>query len=307
MVHEASEGTYIGAFELMIRQMGIRQMTNTTLCNLGILVILSAGMHQCGAQTRNQPWHVVICGGILQDSQASQAEARAISGLSQFFIDQLGIDRESVDIVCDKQSLAYGPNVTACTRKNLERTLRNLVSDSLRIDRFVFYYTGQANREASTLRLNVRGEDIIHDELVRWLSAVEAKQRLIVLDCPCAGLAIKDLADPNTIVICSARGDQYDSPRFSEYFVPVLLQWESDKDADGRLSLLEVFQTTCRELDAYYAKEKCYKSENALLEDDGDGVPSQEPWLFATSGKDGARAARFYLRQAHRTAQPGDK
>lgn len=272
-------------------------MADTMLRNLGVLVVLSAGMHQCGAQTRNQPWHVVICGGILQDAQASQAEARTIAGLSKFFIDQLGIDRKAVDIVCDRQSPAFGPNVTACTRKSLERTLRNLISDTRRIDRFVFYYTGQANRAASTLRLNVRGEDIIHDELVRWLGAVEAKQRLIVLDCPCAGLAIEDLADPNTIVICSARGDQYDSPRFSEYFVPALLQWESDKDADGRLSLLEAFQTTSQELDAYYEQEKCYKSENALLEDDGDGVPSQQPWLFATSRKDGARAAQFYFRQ----------
>jgi hypothetical protein len=75
-------------------------------------------------------------------------------------------------------------------------------------------------------------------------------------------------------------------------------------DADGRLSLLEAFQTTCRELDAYYEQEKCYKSENALLEDDGDGVPSQQPWFFAQSGKDGARAARFYFRQTQVTAPP---
>jgi len=284
--------------------MMIKKMAGIMLGNLGILMVVSASIHQCSAQAKDEPWHVVICGGILQDAQASQAEARVIAGLSHFFTDQLGIDREAIDIVCDKQSPAFGPNATACTRKSLERTLRNLVSDSRRIDRFVFYYTGQANRAASTLRLNVRGQDIIHGELVQWLGAIKAKQRLIVLDCPCAGLALKDLADPNTIVVCSARGDQYDSPRFSEYFVPALLQWESDKYADGRFSLLEAFQTTSRELDAYYAQEKCYKSENALLEDDGDGVPSQQPWLFARSGKDGARAAQFYFRQTQATKQP---
>ncbi|MBC8218767.1 MAG: caspase family protein [Planctomycetes bacterium] len=284
--------------------MMIKKMAGITLRNLGILMVVSASIHQCRAQARDESWQVVICGGILQDAQASQTEARAIAGLSRFFTDQLGIDREAVEIVCDKQSPAFGPNATACTRESLERTLRNLVSDTRRIDRFVFYYTGQANREASTLRLNVRGEDIIHSELVQWLGAIKAKQRLIVLDCPCAGLALKDLADPNTIIVCSARGDQYDSPRFSDYFVPALLEWESDKDDDGRLSLLEAFQTTSRELDAYYAQEKCYKSENALLEDDGDGVPSQQPWLFAGSGKDGARAAQFYFRQTQATAPP---
>jgi len=279
-------------------------MKAVKLRNLGILMVVSASMHQCCAQTIDERWHVVICGGILQDTQVSQAEARVIAGLSRFFTDQLSIDREAVNIVCDEQSPAFGPNVTACTRKSLEKTLENIVSDTRRIDKFVFYYTGQANREAGTLRLNVRGEDIIHSELVQWLGAIKAKQRLIVLDCPCAGLAIKDLADPNTIVVCSARGDQYDSPRFSEYFVPALLEWESDKDDDGRLSLLEAFQATSRELDAYYEQEKCYKSENALLEDDSDGVPSQQPWLFARSGKDGARAAQFYFRQTQATESP---
>jgi hypothetical protein len=149
----------------------------------------------------------------------------------------------------------------------------------------------------------VRGRDIAHRELAKWLSAIKAKQKLIVLDCPCAGLAIKDLADPNTIIVCSARGDQYDSPRFSDYFVPALMQWEPDEDDDGKLSLLEVFQTTCRKVEEYYKERKCYKSENALLEDDGDGVPSQQPWLFARSGKDGARAAQFYFRQTQ-TPQP---
>ncbi len=55
---------------------------------------------------------------------------------------------------------------------------------------------------------------------------------------------------------------------------------------------------------AYYEQEKCYKSENALLEDDGDGVPSQQPWFFAQSGKDVARVARFYFRQTQVTAPP---
>jgi hypothetical protein len=124
------------------------------------------------------------------------------------------------------------------------------------------------------------------------------------LDCPCAGLAVKDLADPNTIVICSARADQYDSPKFSDYFVPALLHWEADGDPDGRLSLLDALQSTSRALDAYYAQENCYKSENALLEDDGDGVPSQQPWHFQQSGKDGARAARFIFEPIRTAPSP---
>jgi hypothetical protein len=286
--------------------MNCKKMTESisriTLRSLCVLIVVNTNLQPCSAQTNDIHWHVVICGGILQDAQAKQAEARVIGGLSQFFTDQLGIGREAVNIVCDKQSPAFGPNAIACTRESLKKTLADIASAAGHIDRFVFYYTGQANRAANTLRLNLRGQDIVHEELVQWLGTVKARQKLIILDCPCAGLALKDLADPNTIIVCSARSDQYDSPRFSDYFVPALLQWEPDKDVDGRLSLLEAFQTTTRELDKYYEQEKCYKSENALLEDDGDGVPSQQPWLFTESGKDGARAAQFFFRQTQTTA-----
>jgi len=285
----------------MISKKMTKSIIDISLYSLCIFIVINTNMQLYSAQTGDMQWRVVICSGILQDNQAIQAEARVIGGLSRFFTDQLGIDREEVNIVCDKQSQAFGPNATACTRESLEKTLADIASAAGRIDRFVFYYTGQANRGADTLRLNVRGQDIVHNELVQWLGAIKARQKLIILDCPCAGLALKDLIDPNTIIVCSARGDQYDSPRFSDYFVPALLQWDADKDADGRLSLLEAFQTTSRELDKYYEQEKCYKSENALLEDDGDGVPSQQPWLFAESGNDGARAAQFFFRVTQKT------
>ena len=280
-------------------------MTNHRLHHLGCLVIVMTVIQAAHAQSQDETWHIVICGGILQETQASQEQAQAIAGLARFFVHGLGIDRESVDVLCDAESQIYDANATPGTRKGLDRTLAQLAAHPRAFDRFVFYYTGQANRAADTLRLNLRGPDVVHSELVQWLKAIRAKQKLIVLDCPCAGLAIQALADPNHIVICSARSDQYDSPRFSSYFVPSLLEWETDKGSG--IPLLEVFQATCRDLDTHYAQAKCYKSENALLEDDGDGVPSQQPWLFEQSGKDGARAAQFYFRQLAVVPPPGDQ
>ena len=74
------------------------RMTGITLCSLCILIVVSASGQLCYAQTRDKPWHVVICSGILQDAQVSKAEARVIDGLSRFFTDKLGIDQEAVDI-----------------------------------------------------------------------------------------------------------------------------------------------------------------------------------------------------------------
>ena len=68
-----------------------------------------------------------------------------------------------------------------------------------------------------------------------------------------------------------------------------------DFDNDGRTSLLESFQMAAEEIDALYRDQELLKGETPLLEDDNDGEPSQSPWRFATSGKDGKLAAACFL------------
>ncbi len=67
----------------------------------------------------------------------------------------------------------------------------------------------------------------------------------------------------------------------------------SDGNQDGVVSLLEAFQYACQEIDRVYREQDLLKSESAVLEDDGDGIPSQQPWRFQETGNDGARASKW--------------
>jgi hypothetical protein len=144
---------------------------------LGIaLMMVAASVRLCTAQADVETWRVVLCSGILRETETRQAEACTMGGLSSFFTDRLGVSREAVDILCDRESPAFGAHATACTRESLQKALGHLASNVQPFDRFVFYYTGQANRAADTLRLNVRGPDVVHGELVQWLGAIKARQ-----------------------------------------------------------------------------------------------------------------------------------
>jgi hypothetical protein len=146
-----------------------------------------------------------------------------------------------------------------------------------------------------TLRLNLPGPDLTHDELATALMPLQQSPTLLILDCPAAGMAVKSLHRPGWVVLAAARSDQPHSPRFSDYFVPALEERLGDIDADGRTSILEAFQWTAQQLDTLYRDQKLMKSETPLLEDDGDGTPSQSPWRYATTGKDGQHAAQWYV------------
>jgi hypothetical protein len=111
--------------------------------------------------------------------------------------------------------------------------------------------------------------------LAEILAPLQPGLMTLVLDCPGAGLATETLAGPGRILLFSARSDQPTSTRFSDYFVPALDDPESDVNGDGAVTLLEVFQRTVQQIDAMFREQNLMKSENALLEDNGDATPSR--------------------------------
>ena len=121
--------------------------------------------------------------------------------------------------------------------------------------------------------------DLQHDKLADHLNAIKAKQSLVVLDYPGAGLAIQSLVQPNRIIIAGAQANQPWSTRFSQYFVPAISDEHADYNQDEKISVLEAFRYAVMRLDDYYRQRDLFKTENPILEDDGDGPP--EPTAMA--------------------------
>ena len=102
----------------------------------------------------------------------------------------------------------------------MKKTLENLAGRIKPQDRFIFYYIGQANVGAGKLRLNLPGKDITHEQLAKWIKPIKATSMLLVLDCPCAGMAVKSLTGKGRIIIAASTAEQPYSTRLSEYFIP---------------------------------------------------------------------------------------
>jgi len=238
--------------------------------------------------------YVLIVSGVNKDPEEQQAKDKAVIKLRKFFLDNAKAEPGRVMVLVDANSFARkGAEVS--TVQNMEKTIAKLAAAIKPADRFIFYYVGQANIVTGKLRLNLPGEDVTHQQLAGWINKIKASSVLIVLDCPGAGLAVKALTGPGRIVICGARSDQPYSTRFSRYFIPALLDPQSDEDGDGRICLLEAFTHASKQLDDLYRQQDLLKTETPLLEDDGDGVPSQQPWRYKQDNNDGLAASRFFM------------
>jgi hypothetical protein len=246
-----------------------------------LLVLISPGLVKTGAADT----YALVVNGVSKDTEDRLDKDRAFEDLRQYLLTNARIDPTRLTVLTAEDASA----------DNAAKAMSAFASAVGPQDRFVFYYMGQANAVTGKLRLNLRGPDVTGADVAAWMSPLQAKTQLVVLDCPCAGLAAKVLAGPGRIIVCATTEMQVYSPRFGLHFVRALAQPESDADADGKVSVLEAFTAAVREIEQWYRDREVLPTETACLEDNGDGVPSERPWRHAVEAVDGLRASQLFL------------
>ncbi|MGD8501476.1 MAG: hypothetical protein PVJ86_12560 [Phycisphaerales bacterium] len=252
-----------------------------------------------GAERNREPaesdnTYALIVSGTNKDPNESQAKDKAVETLRRFFRNNAKVRSDRLTVLVDSNSLVRKDSKIS-TGKNLKEQIDTFAAAVNPADRFIFYYVGQANIVTDKLRLNLPGADITHEQLAEWIDRIKASSVLIVLDCPGAGLAVKALARQGRIVVAACTADQHYSTRFTEYFVPALLDNKSDTDSDGKVSLLEAFTLASKRLEDLHRRKGLLKTETPLLEDNADGVPSRQPWRHKQDKTDGLAASRVFL------------
>lgn len=261
-------------------------------CALGVAKTLD--VEDGGRPEERQDTYALIVGGISRDPNEREAKDKNVMRLRRFFLEEVKVASSRVRVLVDDRS-SVRKDSKKSTDENLKKELDVLAGTIKPTDRFIFYYVGQANVVVETLRLNLPGKDITHRQLAKWINQIKASSVLVVLDCPGAGLSAKAMKGEGRIVVCGSRSDQRYSTRFSRYFVPALVDTKSDSDGDNRVSLLEAFTQASRQVDDFYRKQKLLTTETPVLEDNGDGVPSQQPWKHEEDEKDGFAASKFFF------------
>ncbi|MCK5000321.1 MAG: hypothetical protein KAS23_12330 [Anaerohalosphaera sp.] len=239
-----------------------------------------------------QTYALIIC-GINKDPEQQNTKKQSKELLQNYLIKHAGIPTEKVKVLD-----AFEGSSTQSTGINIRTAMLELSKVITVQDRFILYYIGQANAADGKLRLNLPGKDMTGVELAGLVDKINATSSLIVLDCPCSGMAIKPLSKAGRIVVASCRSDQPYSTHMSVYLLPALADPQADTDGNGIVSLLEAFTITAKKLDSYYQQLNVLKTEIMLLEDDGDGTPSQHPWRYKLDKNDGSEAAKYYFERS---------
>ena len=266
----------------------ILKIKNTIVILLISFSLVSAEQEQSAKNT----WALLV-GGISKDTTDRSAKTKAIAGVQDYLLNNLKIDSENLIVL--KAGDSSAATARTPTSENIQNAIHNFSSIIKPDDRFIFYYVGQSNVIGEELRINLPGVDVTPEQLALWIKEIMASSMLIVFDCPGSGLAAKALSVNGRVIIGSCSAEQHYTTHFSEYFIPALTDSQSDMNEDGKISILEAFTTTSKKIDDWYRQEKLLTTETPVLEDNGDGQPSNEPWRYKLDNTDGQTAAEFFL------------
>jgi hypothetical protein len=163
---------------------------------------------------------------------------------------------------------------------------------------------GHGTFDGKDARFNLRGPDLLADDLAAWLRPFQ--RPLAVIDCTSASAPfLNKLSTPGRVIISATRsGYEQNYARFGQYLSEAIADPQADLDKDGQTSLLEAFLTASRRVAEFYATQGRLATEHALLDDNGDGLGTPADWFRGVHAEkkardgaslDGLRANQFCL------------
>jgi hypothetical protein len=138
---------------------------------------------------------------------------------------------------------------------------------------------GHGTFDGQNAKFNLRGPDFAADELAQWISG--CRRRLIVVNCAsCSGPFINRLSSSDRVIITATKsGYELNFSRFGDYLSKAIDAATADLDKDGQTSLLEAFLLASAQVREYYQQEARLATEQALIDDNGDGRGTPAQWF----------------------------
>ncbi len=138
---------------------------------------------------------------------------------------------------------------------------------------------GHGTYDGRQAKFNLRGPDLTAEQLAQWLSGF--RRTVVIINCASASSPFMNaLAGEHRIIITSTKsGYQYNFSRFGKYLAQTVGDPQADLDKDGQTSLLEAFLLASSRVAEFYRQEARLATEEALLDDNGDGRGTPASWF----------------------------
>jgi len=243
----------------------------------------------------------LILVGLPGDAEHEKLFGSTARQWRDWLVDGLAFRPDDVHVLfgrAGKEGLAKEP----ATRKAIEREVAGLKEALKPRDRLWVFFLGHGDYDGERASFHLPGADLHGDELGKLFTDVKCREQVFWMTTSASGWFVRRLSAKGRIVIAATAADaEYNETEFPQALADVskLPREKLAQNKDGKVSVLDVYRQTVKEVEARFARDKRVPTEHAQLDDNGDGVGTEEPVVETGAGKkptaDGALAAKTYL------------
>jgi hypothetical protein len=248
--------------------------------------------------------HVLIVSGVGGDSARSERFTRLALEASAALRTRYNVDDSLITVLAERT--ARDPRIIRerSTRDAVRAAIERIAARAEPNECVVLVFIGHGSAQSGRPQLALVGPDLGAAELAAMLAPIKATTLAVVLAASASGDFVKPLSGPGRVVITATKsGAEQNESLFAEHFVTALGADASDADKDQRVSLLELFAFTRREVARVYETSNRLLTEHAVLDDNGDGVGHGDA---SASGADGQLASRVTINRVGSVAATTD-
>ena len=237
--------------------------------------------------------HTVIVVGLGGEERYRQSFHEEASQVYTALIERHGLPVDNITYLGERVDLAPDMISMRSTRANVLEVLGQIAGTADPLDRLFVVLIGHGTIGREEPQFNLPGPDLLPSDIQEALTAFPTQTLALVHTGSASGGFIAPLSGPNRILVAATRNErQLNATEFGQFFAAAIAGEDADLDKDERVSLLEAFLFTRREVERLYENQNELLTENAVLDDNGDGSPSHDAGL---TGADGPLAATFQL------------
>ena len=243
----------------------------------------------------------LILVGLPGDAEHEKLYGNIALQWRDWLVDGLAFRPDDVRVLfgrAGREGLAKQP----ATRKAIEREVAGLKEALKPRDRLWVFFLGHGDYDGERASFHLPGSDLHGDELGKLFADVKCREQVFWMTTSASGWLVRPLSARGRIVIAATAADaEYNETEFPQALADVskLPPEKLDENKDGKVSVLAVYRRTVKEVEARFAADKRVPTEHAQLDDNGDGVGTEEPVVEAGAEKkptaDGALAAKTIL------------
>jgi hypothetical protein len=243
----------------------------------------------------NNKFALIIVGASASD-EIRQRLRRWASDLHASLLNDYGYSSSDIQLLID-DGVNVGdtaPLVTAGSRiEDIASAVASIQSAASAGDQLSVFLFGHGSSTFGEAKFNNVGPDMTGADFADMLAPLNGVDTVVFNTTSASFDFSRALSGLGTVVVSATRSpaERYD-PMFGGFMVSAMQERRADIDRNGRVSVLEVFNYANGRVTEWYREQDRLSTENAVLDDSGDGLFSRE----AGSGQaDGLLAEIAYI------------